>query len=238
MRGGRPKNQRRAVPEVSFARVLQGAAVAGVDAAFAIFIFVVTLPHQFFLALLACVAHVPANQIEKNSVSLDPVLVVHTSDKIKKIIHASDTCTAQRDPSLSVRSVVGTGSHEYHQHVSSRFHVPADDAALDVAVPTVPHGLLHRGIVGRECKRAGVFVNHFPSQVYQRPCYHDFVLGETQRMVAGGISGKSGESQGKKNKCCQDIQRCQEKDASSKLWLNRVNLPGIRRTLQQCKNGS
>jgi hypothetical protein len=54
--------QRRTVPEVSFARVLQRAAVAGVDAAFAIFIFVVTLPHQFFLALLACVAHVPANR--------------------------------------------------------------------------------------------------------------------------------------------------------------------------------
>ena len=80
-----------------------------------------------------------------------------------------------------------TAQHEYMYNQCNRHgppphpHVPADDAALDVAVPAVPHGLLHRGIVGRERKRAGVFVDHFSRQVHQRPCHHDFVLATVTR---------------------------------------------------------
>jgi hypothetical protein len=129
----------------------------------------------------------------------------HVSQTYKKKMkkNCSYKLNTPRYTSMSLYNSINTPS--YTTSTTNMYHtdVPADDAALDVAVPTVPHGLLHRGIVGRKCKRAGVFVNHFPRQVYQRPCYHDFVLGETQRMVATGcISGqeKKGKKKEKKGK--------------------------------------
>ena len=92
----------------------------------------------------------------------------------------SDTCNSQRDPSLYVRSVAGTGRYttSYHHHVQYRVHVPTEGERGEEG------GEEERG---EECSPSTCSTSSFDMSS----------MADTLAMVSSSMSLRVGEGEGK-----------------------------------------